>query len=186
MGDKKHVLYVALDESNHGLFPEVCVAIFSTIPEDSHNHEFFCKGDSKLLCQLPSENRDYRFLFLDKAQVKTGGNNLSLAAPSLILPYLRQHTGGFDTINLFFDGRLDIEERNSIEQCLEHFATTIHARGFIKRWRPGCECSKSYIQPYLLGIADAKAHSLFEEYHLSSPNPELRKLKHDKLVELLQ
>jgi len=42
-GDKKNVLYVALDESNHRRFPEVCVAIFSIIPEDAHKHEFFYK-----------------------------------------------------------------------------------------------------------------------------------------------
>jgi len=184
MGDKK-VLYVALDESNHGLFPEICVAIFSTIPEDAYAHEFFCKGDPRLLCKLPSENRDYRFLFLKPEQVKNTETNLTLAAPSLILPYLKDRLTSFDTINIYFDGRLDKPERKYTEQLFEKHARKIHARGFIKKWRPGCECTKSFIQPYLLGVADAKAHSLYQEYDLAS-NPDVSIITHNKLVQLLE
>ncbi|MFA5258964.1 MAG: hypothetical protein WC979_03540 [Candidatus Pacearchaeota archaeon] len=183
--DKKSVLYVALDESNHGRFPEVCVAIFSIIPEDAYKHEFFSKGDLHLLCQLPSANRDYRFLFLDEHQLKPSQSNLTLVAPSLILPYLQSLTGGFDVMNIYLDGRLNKPERDHLDHSFERHVSKVHARGFIKRWkRADCDCSRSYIQPYLLGVADAKAHSLYEEYNLASA-PNIKKISHDKLVQLL-
>jgi hypothetical protein len=185
MSDRKSVLYVALDESNHGLFPEVCVAIFSTIPEDAQKQEFFCKGDKRLLCQLPSENRDYTFLFLQRHQVKPSKSNLALAAPSLILPYLQAQEGRFDLVNIYLDGRLDMQERKSLEQEFGKHTTKVHAKGFIKRWRTSCECAKSYVQHHILGIADAKAHSLYEEYQVASKVFNVQEVQHDKLVQLL-
>lgn len=186
MGEKKSVLYVALDESNHGLFPEVCVAVFSTIPEDAQYQEFFCKGDRRLLCQLPSENRDFRFLFLQKNQVKSDVNNLVLAAPSLVLSYLQEKMHQFELMNLYFDGRLGREERKSLEQEFGKHTARVRARGFIKRWRPHCECARSYVQPNILGIADAKAHELYEEYGLNSSLVDVGKISHNKLVHLLE
>ena len=88
-------------------------------------------------------------------------------------------------MNVYLDGRLSKPERNSLEHSFEKHVRKVHARGFIKRWkRAGCNYSKSYIQPYLLGIADAKAHSLYKEYNLSSAY-NIKEIAHDKLVQFL-
>lgn len=180
---KKRVLYIGLDESNHGRFPEVCVAVFSKIPEDAHLHKFFCKGDPTLLCKLPSENRDYRFLFLREGQTERSQTNLSIVASSLILPYFRSR-GRFDRIEIYIDGRLNYWERTSIKESLSEYSGSFFVKGFIKHWKRNCRHIRSYIQPYILGIADSKAHSLYDDYNLAS-GPDITKITHPKLVQLL-
>ena len=87
-GSVENILYIGLDESNHGGNPEICVAIFSTLQKDSRPRTLdFKRKDYNLLSGV--DKRDYRFLMLFKNQIKESENKLAIVAPSLIIPYLK-------------------------------------------------------------------------------------------------
>ena len=65
----KKSIYVGVDDSNNGKYPEILAAVFSTIEEDLFIKNFLHHRDFSLLSRFQSPNRDYRFTILGKEQI---------------------------------------------------------------------------------------------------------------------
>ena len=166
MEKDKKILYVGLDDSNHGNYPEVCLAYFSTIKEDIYVRETTVKRDLTFRSRLQSPKRDYNFLLLEEANIGNGKNNLAIAAPSLIIPHIGQ-VGPFERLEIFIDGRLKSIDKEQIQKGLSRYANEIQIKGVIKNKKriQGKEV-KRYQQPFLLILADLQANYIYTEFSL--------------------
>ena len=177
-GSVENILYIGLDESNHGGNPEICVAIFSTLQKDSRPRTLdFKRKDYNLLSGV--DKRDYRFLMLFKNQIKESENKLAIVAPSLIIPYLKskglenkgdkeEENDKFKEIRIFLDGRLNRLDANFIKKGLEDYADNVVCRGLIKHKRGRRKIT--YQQPLIIAYADVLAHHLFFKNSLGELN----------------
>jgi hypothetical protein len=164
--DKQERLYVGLDESNHGAYPELCLAYFSIIRKDSFVVETPVRRDPNLKSSLQSPRRDYRFLLLEEGNIQPHKNNLAITTPSLIIPYLKEK-GPFKALSIFVDGRLDTPDQRHIQRELSDFAEDIEVKGVIKRKRKvKGKKLKVYKQPKVLLFADFQAHHLYTQFSL--------------------
>lgn len=160
-------LYVGVDDSNNGKYPEILVAVFSTIEEDLFLKNFSRHRDFGLLSRFQSPNRDYRFTILGKEQIPPK-DKISLVLPNLILPYLEQKEH-FDKMIISIDGKLDKVDKNKLKQNLSDKVGYINSMGFIKSMQTSKENKKIkfYRQPFIVGLADVKANELFSQHSLS-------------------
>ncbi|MFA5173863.1 MAG: hypothetical protein WC438_01655 [Candidatus Pacearchaeota archaeon] len=182
MSEKKRVLYVGLDESNHGKFPEICVAVFSRIKRDTESSQFIIRHkDLSLLNNLKASFRDYRFLVLSANQIKAGKNRLSTVSNSLISPYLMQNTL-FDKIQIYIDGAITGEDKDRIYENLETSCMEIEILGFNKHRqrrkviKENGKSRKYYHQPFIIGLADIVAYNLYYNYSLRELNDHPKKV----------
>ena len=177
MGDeKKRVLWVGLDDSNHGNYPELALAYFSTISGDFLLDNFYFHRDPNLLNRLQSPRRDYRFLLFSKSDIVPGLDNLAVAGPSLIFPFIEEK-GPFEEVVLGVDGHLNSSSKAHLRQELSDYFETISVNGFIK-YKQGHGKDKFYSQPKILAWADAQVH------HLASTLSLKNLQSHEKIVPL--
>jgi len=162
-GHERRVLYIGLDESNHGGDPEICTAVFSTFPNDAKfdTYKYGKKYDS-LLSRLNTPELDYNFLTLYRNQIPENKNKLAISAPSLIIPYLEKIPFQFHEIKTLFDGRIKIEDKNLIINKLNPYAKKITCKGFIK-YKEGKGKNITYNQPKIIPIADTLANHLYNQ-----------------------
>ena len=173
-GRNRNILYIGLDESNHGRYPEICVAVFSTILNDCRPSRLrLGKRDFSLMSKFQSPKRDYRFMIINKNQIPKKRNSLSIVAPNLIIPYLKEKET-FDELRIFIDGNLKLKERRFLKRKLEDYASRILCRGFINykkkikkenkdRGLGKREKSRYYVQPFIIGLADLTANNFYTE-----------------------
>ena len=173
-GNEENILYVGLDETNHGGNPELCMAVFSTLQRDSRPRTLeFKRKNYDLL--LGANKRDYRFLILFRNQIKESENKLALVAHSLIIPYLKSKkleedddNNHFKEIRVLLDGRLNSSDATSVKKRLENYADNVICRGLIKHKRGGRKIT--YQQPLIIAYADILAHHLYFKNSLGELN----------------
>jgi hypothetical protein len=101
------VLYVALDESNHGGYPEVVGAVASTKSKDIHESKFPSKKalDASALAEfLKAPFRTFAYTRVRKEQVPKGSNALIEAMPRLV-ETLAVARIGISRIEILVDGK---------------------------------------------------------------------------------
>jgi hypothetical protein len=177
-GINRRVLYIGLDDSNHGNYPELALAYFSTITGDFLFDNFSFRRDPNLLNRLQSPKRDYRFLLFSQSDIVQGLDNLAVAGPSLIFPFIEQK-GPFEGVVIGIDGHLNSASKSYLKQELSDYFETISVNGFIK-YKQGHGKDKSYSQPRILAWADAQVHHLASTLSLKTLQA------HEKRVPLRQ
>jgi len=175
---KRGVLYIGIDESNHGRYPEICVAVFSGLREDCRPYRFPIPRDYTLLSKLDSKKRDYRFLILTKPQIRESRSKTALIAPSLINPYLEENN--FDEVRILVDGKFYRENIKTLVKGLKT-SSRVLCRGFVNRKKKikGKKGIKSYVQPFIIGLADITASELYSRVTLRELH------KNERLLELI-
>lgn len=114
----KSPLYIGFDESNHGAYPEVFAAVYSTIREDVVKHEqkkISKKRNPSQLRDLVSKlkrsgKRDYSFLLALKTDYERIPSKEfpGIVAASLIKDWIKKDLGG---LVLFFDGVMESQKK---------------------------------------------------------------------------
>ncbi len=172
---KRKTLYIGLDESNHGNYPEICVATFSTLRVDCRPKKFqLDRVYTRLRC-LEHPQRNYRFLILSNEQIKETKSKTSLIAPSLINPYLNGKD--FEEIKILLDGYFSRNDIKILKYGLETDARIL-CRGFINRKNKIKKNRRAYyIQPFIVGLADLKANELYSLRPLEELNKCRKKLE---------
>ena len=165
-GVEKRVLYIGLDDSNHGVYPELCLAYFSTLPKDFNLQDFPFRRNMSLLDRMQSPYRDYRFLILSPGDSSSRLNNLAIAAPSLILPYLEENEP-FEELRIGVDGCLTSLSKDYVHNELSDFVGLISIQGYIK-YKQGNGKNKVYRQPRILAFADVQVHHLYSTLTLDA------------------
>ena len=157
MGKEEGWTYIAMDESNHGRFPEIFVSIYSNMPRDAIISEkpFIPKkrnNHKTLLKKL--EKRNYSFLlltrdespFIDKDKI-----------PGIIIASLIQGKYLNSPLHLYVDGELSERKKDYIMGALSE-TTPLDREGIFLY--SGTDLDRRVM---LVNIADETAHWLFKK-----------------------
>jgi len=145
------VLYAGIDDSNHGQFPEIWAAVFSTNPEDIVLRGSHRRINNYKQLKLDVSSRAYSFLEVSREESERLGESLlARVAVSLITDYrLHNH---FNKLELAIDGRVTREDKKRIRESLYGFKNGANIKGICK--------VGNYKYPKILAIADELAHHL--------------------------
>ena len=111
------VLYLGIDESNHGRFPEIFVAVASFNYQDT----VIFSGTQKIRNNTQSlfsslKSRDYRYLIVGKEDYRIyGGKKLMPKICSRLLGGFNQN---YDFLKIFIDGEVNREQKKYLKEFL--------------------------------------------------------------------
>lgn len=147
-------LYAGLDETNHGRYPELWVAVFSFDKDDVTR---FTDEGSLSTPQLLKEIRlrDFRFLEVRRDEAERYRDKLLAYVTSCLITDYRFHNRA-DKLELKVDGRATIIDKSRIRERLRGFPEGVVIEGVKKS-------KKGYKYPHILALADALAYYLFYE-----------------------
>lgn len=111
MEKRGDVLYVGIDESNHGRYPEIVAAVASPIASDARTLKMshakrIMKKELKRLLEHPY--REFCWTSIEERQIKKTENPLVVAAPCLLAPLIDGKD--FSRLEIFLDGELRQDE----------------------------------------------------------------------------
>jgi len=145
-------LCAGIDDSNHGQFPEIWAAVFSTNPEDIILRKYQGRRNNSKQLKLDVSSRAYSFLEVSREESERLGENLlARVAVSLITDYRLHHH--FNKLELVIDGRVTREDKKRIRESLCGFQNGVNIKGICK--------VGNYKYPKILAIADELAHHLY-------------------------
>ena len=153
-----NVLSVGIDESNHGLFPEIFCAVRSKKKKDiieGGKKEKIRANFESLLREV--EERSYSFLVLASKEdyKRIGQKNIGgVVAASLLVGTPRN----FETLKIFFDGDLKKPERNYMRDIISEYLA-------VSKDGISIYCGGNYDQRIpLVNLADGMARYLFRKH----------------------
>jgi len=123
-GDNR-VLHIALDESNHGRYPEIIVAVCSFVKNDADLRRISGRErmtEEELTRYLRDERRDYCYASAKKGQIERNRNQLVEAAPDLIdelLRRMKKRHEVVDSLDIMLDGEGRLKEIGEFYEGLQ-------------------------------------------------------------------
>ena len=169
-------IYLGIDESNHGRFPEVFAAVRSISHQDIKPNESGLpkKGNrrKKNVYDILRPTQDFRYILFSRDDAeKVGKENMKTVVLAECLKYYE------DTELVIFDGTF-------VDSTLEDLARILHPQR-IPEIRGEAKGDTKYP---LVNLADTAAHSLFRYYERFkfNPNQARKYIKHklDPEIEL--
>lgn len=170
------VLYVGVDESNHGRFPEYFAAIFSKFKQDTLRGEFVKKESINRLFER-LKKRDSTFLLLEESHYEGKNPKRNAGKFTLIDKVVGSLMKGtdmteYERIKILIDGEFTVSKQNYIRDSVSDTCNLDSSRLTI-------HCGPQFDEKYLLvNMADELAHYLFR-------NPNLEKLPKNSLKRYL-
>jgi hypothetical protein len=164
----EQTLYVGLDESNHGRYPEIIVAISSLIPEDASISKMQVRNrmsEEEIIKFLSNEQRNYVYIAARERELDTS-NPIVEAAPYLVDKLVREaqkKNNNIDSIVIKLDGEL---RREDITQLSENLFDLRAIRKISSADIHAYPKSKvvMYDYPTILIAADTLANLLFRKH----------------------
>ncbi|MBR9704201.1 hypothetical protein GOV12_02225 [Candidatus Pacearchaeota archaeon] len=194
--NSNRVLYVGIDESNHGQYPEFCAAVFSTNVEHIRPVRFPIERDFSIMYKFrKSSSVGYRLLVLNKKQIQESKSKMTVIAPKLILPYLDSLDYEPQELQILIDGGFFRSDVHLLKQGLEGSVERILCRGFEnnkkrinknnrrrKRKYNGSRKQLKrevfYVQPFIVGVTDIMVNNYFKKYQKEGSLDFLRENPH--------
>jgi hypothetical protein len=161
-------LYVGLDESNHGRYPEFIVAVSSIMKSDAVLKTITGRermSDEEIVRFLENEQRRYRGVRAERGQIPRNKHQLVEAGPYLVEKLLRENEKEYGRIyhlEIFLDGDIMSREIDRLHKMLLELRVR-ESMGICIECCPKKE-SGGYEYPRLLAAADSIAHALFREH----------------------
>ena len=158
-------LYVGLDESNHGRYPEFIVAVSSFLKSDAFLRTMTGRermSDEEIVKFLENEQRKYRSIRAERGQIPRNKHQLVEAGPYLVDRLLRESEkeyGRIDRLEIFLDGDIRSQEMYRLHEMLLGLRVR-ETMGIYIECCPKKERGE-YQYPRLLAAADSLAHALF-------------------------
>ncbi len=170
-------LFVGVDESNHGRYPEIYVAVFSTIHTDAVIYpsvRFHKNRRYHTTIKDELEKRDYSFLVFNKEDKDFARDDrfLGVVVASLIIG--QQPIVQSSAVKFYIDGKISARKYNPIEEIIRR-ATGI---GIIE-----INCGKDYDRRVqIVNLADETAHLLYKKtLEKIASHPKKKVLRRDLL-----
>jgi len=167
--DDNSTLYIGLDESNHGRYPEIIVAVSSLIKTDTNISKMDRRermSEEELIRFLNNEQRNYAYLKAKKGQLTKNKHQLVEAAPCLIDKLITDHRREYtniDSIAMLFDGELISRDTYKLLYCIKRIKCV--GRGVAVSYEYYPKSTKNnYDYPKILVAADSLAHLLFRKH----------------------
>ena len=162
-------LYVGLDETNHGRYPEIIVAVSSLIKSDAKPLQM--KGRERLNVEelirfLANEQRGFRYLAAKKGEIERTRHQLVVAAPYLVEHMIREmqrKLGRIDCLEILLDGDIKSGDIDELQDNLLDIKTMKKIRIANIEHYPKSE-KVAYDYPKLLVATDSLAHYLFRKH----------------------
>jgi hypothetical protein len=161
-------LYVGLDESNHGRYPEFIVGVSSFLKSDAVLRTINGRErmrDEEIVRFLENEQRRYRGVRAEKGQIPRNKHQLVEAGIYLVEKLLRENEkeyGRVDRLDIFLDGDIRLHEIDRLHEMLLGLKVRA-AMGICIECYPKKERGE-YEYPRLLVAADSLVHALFREH----------------------
>ena len=158
-------LYVGLDETNHGRYPEIIVAVSSFVEADANAPKLYGRhrmNEGELMRYLANEGRDFRYLKAERGDIPKGKHQLVEAAPYLVEQLLRAlHKRGerINSIELLLDGDMRAKELNELHNKLFELRVKRRVKTICIDHYPKSS-KREYPYPKILIAADSVAHFL--------------------------
>lgn len=164
-------LYVGIDESNHGRFPEIFVAVFSQFPTDTSNNFKLSKRRSKISPMKCLEKRAYTFLVALEGDYQRIPSRQLIGVVTSSLVY-SSFTNYLDHLKIFLDGEKTPGERTFTRDLVSEVCDFDRNRVLVFS---GARFDQTFP---LVNLADSVAYHLFKRYSLEnlSKNPNRRYL----------
>lgn len=166
-GVERRKLYIGLDESNHGRYPEIIVAVSSLIKSDSVISRISGRErmtEDELTKFLRNEQRNYRYISAKKGELTRNRNPLVESAPSLIDELLketeRSASEPIEGIEIIFDGEVRSFEMYDLSNKLTKMRRMKEFPSAGLEFYPKSK-KEAYDYPKLLIAADTLANLLF-------------------------
>jgi len=166
--DDDRTLYIGLDESNHGRYPEIIVAVSSLIRTDASTSKMNKRermGEEELIRFLKNEQRFFFYVKASEWQLTKGEHQLVEAAPSLVNSLISAKKGyaNIDSIELLFDGELRLGDSDELFYRIRRMKyirriPRISYEAFPKSRK------ERYDYPKILIAADSLAHLLYSKH----------------------
>ncbi len=152
-------LYVGVDESNHGRFPEYFVATFSDIISDVAKGYFKKERDNHNQLLRKLNQRDYSFLLLNKSDLgnspKRNAGKFKLIDKITASLIRGAPLEKFDRLEIMIDGDFSKDKLNYVGDAVSDLCSIEKSRIII-------EAGPQFDEKYLLvNLADEMAHYLF-------------------------
>ncbi len=168
-GVEERRLYIGLDESNHGRYPEFIVAVSSSLKSDAALRTITGRermSDEEIVKFLENEQRRYRSTKIERGQIPRNKHQLVEAGPDLVEKLLKENEkeyGRIDYLDILLDGDMRLQETYRLHEMLLalRVRTTM---GICVECYPKKERGE-YQYPRLLAAADSLAHAFFREHY---------------------
>ena len=170
-GEENRTLYIGLDESNHGRWPEIIVAVSSLNKTDVNVSKIDRKeriSEDGITRFFNNRRRSWAGTKAEKGQLTNGKNPLVEAAPYLIDELLstKKEYANVDSIDMLFDGELKFRDSDELVYRIRRM------KGVKRIISMSYECypkstKEAYNYPRILVTADSLAHLLFREHSLA-------------------
>jgi len=163
--EDEKTLYVGFDESNHGKFPEIIVAVSSLIYSDISTKRM--RGRDRMSKDeffrfLKNPQRSYNHTIVNEGRLDHGKNPLIEAAPKLLNTLIQeQRYQGISSIDLIFDGEIRTNETGGLFKSIHLYLSPEISVSYV--CYPKSK-KVAYAYPKILVAADSVAHFLFREY----------------------
>jgi len=109
---KEETAYIGIDESNHGRFPEIFVAVYSHFPSDALINFYARIKPPSLFARLTK--RDWRYLIVSETDYKNlGPHEIKVYAATSLVTALNPKE---NFLEIFIDGELRRKEREEIQE----------------------------------------------------------------------
>lgn len=158
-------LYIGLDETNHGRYPEIIVAVSSFIEADANAPRLYGRhrmNEGELMRYLANEGRDFRYLKAEKGDIPREKHQLVEAAPLLIeqlVKALQKRGERISGIDVILDGEVRTKDLNELHNNLFGLRVKRKIRTVCIEPYPKSE-RYPYRYPRILVAADSVAHFL--------------------------
>ena len=167
VGGEESRLYIGLDESNHGRFPEIIVAVSSFVASDASSVVTSKKERMKLKVLwkfLQNDNRDFRYTQVKRGTPKRNKNYLIQTAPLLIGKILEnclKNNEPVDALSILIDGHMRDKDFDDIDEGLDEVQDRMGIQIGSISYKPYPKGGKRYNYNRILTAADSLAHSIF-------------------------
>jgi len=166
--DDNRTLYIGLDESNHGRWPEIIVSVSSLNKTDVNVSKIDRRermNEEEITRFFNNQRRNWAYTKAERGQLTKGKNPLVEAAPYLVDKLLstKREYASVDSIDLLFDGELKFGDSDELVYRIRRMK---RARRIIAM---SYECypkstKGAYNYPRILVTADSLAHLLFRKH----------------------
>ncbi len=146
-------LYIGIDESNHGRYPEVFVAVFSNLNQDIIKPGHLSKKRPGIPFNFLN-GRDYSFLLVNKHDL---GRLPKKELTGVVLSSLfsGKSFGDFSHLDIFIDGSIDISRKIYSQEVISEVYE-------IPKKNISIESGSKFDQTYpIVNFADSIAHYIF-------------------------
>lgn len=166
-GDGDETIYIGIDESNHGRYPEIVVAVSSIAYSDSVPVQLTKRermSEEELIRFLKNDKRDYRYRVIKEDDMKSSKNSLLLAIPFLVNSLICSQKNRSGSLEILIDGEVNLNDAQKIRtMCGEvhRFYNSSHIHFEMAKGYP--KSKGKYKYPKLLVAADSLAHYIFRD-----------------------